>query len=108
MTFHHLAQALLAIGVEPSRNKMTELLAAILSQATAREAQIISYVALGTIRAPYQGNQFNFAEKSMIKVLAALTNQTVADYTALVKQAGDIGEAIQQGVWPYRGQESLS
>ena len=37
MKFHHLAQALLAIGKEPSRNKMTELLAAILSQATAQK-----------------------------------------------------------------------
>lgn len=105
MTFHHLAQALLAIGIEPSRNKMTELLADLLSQARAREAQIISYLALGTIRAPYQGNQFNFAEKSMIKVLAALTHQTVSDYTAQVKQAGDVGEAVQQAAWPFEGQE---
>ncbi len=103
MTFETLAQALLAIGKESSRNKMTELLADVLEKASPREAQIVSYFALGTLRAPYQGNQFNFAEKSMIKVLAVLTGKTVAEYTALVKQYGDCGQAVAELPWPFAG-----
>ena len=102
MKFETLAQALLAIGKEASRNKMTELLAELLAPASAQEAQIISYFALGTLRAPYQGNQFNFADKSMIKVLASLTDHTVAEYTELVKRYGDVGEVVQQTAWPFQ------
>ncbi len=102
MTFEKLAQALLEIGKEASRNKMTELLADLLSHATAQETQIISYFALGTLRAPYQGNQFNFAEKSMIKVVASLTGHSVAEYTDLVNRYGDIGEVVQQTAWPFQ------
>lgn len=104
MTFNNLARAFLALSKEASRNKMTELLAEVFAQATPHEAQIISYLSLGTLRAPYKGAQFNFAEKSMIKVLAALTGKSVEDYTKLVKQHGDIGEALQQGVWPFKEQ----
>ena len=101
MKFHALAHSLLAIGKEASRNKMTELLAELLKHATPHEAQIISYVALGTIRAPYQGIQFNFAEKSMVKALAAITNQSVEHYTALTKQHADIGAVVQVEPWPF-------
>ncbi len=97
-----LAQAFLAIGQESSRNKMTELLAQLLSQSTAQEAQIISYLALGTLRAPYQGNQFNFAEKSMLKVLAQIQQQPLVEYTATTKKVGDIGIAVLEGSWPYK------
>lgn len=101
MNFDTLAQALSAIGKESSRNKMTELLADLLSKATPQEAQIISYLALGTLRAPYQGNQFNFAEKSMTKVLAALTHSSPSDFTALTKKYGDISQTIQHITWPF-------
>ena len=101
MYFQTLANGLHKIGLEPSRNKMTELLGALLAQATARECQIISYISLGTLRAPYQGAQFNFADKSMIKVVAALTQQSVTEYTAIAKQSGDVGQAILTNLWPF-------
>lgn len=103
MLFHTVAEAFQSIGAEPSRNKMTELLAHLLGEASAHEAQYICYLALGTLRAPYQGNQFNFAEKSMLKVLAQIYNQPLADYTAHVKKIGDSGTAVLQDPWPFSG-----
>ena len=103
MTFASVAQAFLAIGKEPSRTAMTELLAALLKDTTAREAQMISYLTLGKLRAPYQGNKFNFAEKSMIKVVAEILNEDPEDYKKLVKKTGDIGLAVQEGDWPFSG-----
>jgi DNA ligase 1 len=103
MLFHSVAEAFQAIGAEQSRNKMTELLAHLLGEASAHEAQYICYLALGTLRAPYQGNQFNFAEKSMLKVLAQIYDQPLADYTAHVKRIGDLGTAVLQDPWPFSG-----
>ncbi len=101
MLFHTVAESLLAIGVESSRTKMTQLLAELLSLSSAEEARSISYLALGTLRAPYQGNQFNFAEKSMLKVLSNIYNRSLDDYTAHVKRVGDIGKAVLEDPWPF-------
>jgi DNA ligase-1 len=104
MKFTQLAQSLLDIGKESSRNVMTQQLAELLKKATAHEAQLMSYLALGTLRAPYKGNQFNFAEKSILKLLAQLHDQPLAEYTATVKKIGDIGTAVLEGHWPYKGE----
>jgi DNA ligase 1 len=101
MIFHTVAEAFLSLGKESSRTKMTVELAQLFGAATAHEAQLLSYLALGTLRAPYQGNQFNFAEKSMIKLLAHIAGDSVADYTAFVKKVGDCGTAILEREWPY-------
>ncbi|MBA2307280.1 ATP-dependent DNA ligase [Candidatus Dependentiae bacterium] len=102
MKFHLLAEALLALEKEASRTKMTELLAALLAQATPHEAQIISYLTLGTLRAQYKANTFNFAEKSMLKLLAPLVGQTAADFASAVRQSGDIGGALLKAQWPTK------
>lgn len=99
MKFHQLAQALLALEKESSRIKMTELLAALLKEATPQEAQIISYLTLGTLRAPYKANTFNFAEKSMLKLLAPFVGQTPAEFSSSVRQSGDIGGALLSAQW---------
>jgi DNA ligase 1 len=103
MTFHELAEVFLLINKESSRIKITELLAAVFSRATAREAQDISYLSLGTVRAPYLGTQFNFAEKSMLKVLAALYHEEPKEYEKRVKKIGDLGLAVLTSEWPYKG-----
>lgn len=103
MKFRIVAEALLAIGKETSRNVMTQQLAALFKQATAHEAQLISYLALGTLRATYKGNQFNFAEKSMLKVLAQIQGQPLGEYTAHVKKVGDTGTAVLEGQWAHEG-----
>jgi DNA ligase 1 len=102
MLFRTLAQAFFAIQQESSRNKMTELLAQVLTEATAHEAQLLSYLALGVLRAPYRGNQFNFAEKSMVKVVASINAVEIAQMTATIKQVGDIGAAVLASPWQYQ------
>ena len=102
MIFHSVAEAFFVLGKESSRTKMTELLAQLFGHATAHEAQLLAYLALGMLRAPYQGNQFNFAEKSMIKLLAHISGESVADYTVFVKKVGDCGTAVLEREWPYK------
>lgn len=105
MRFNVLAKALFDIGKEPSRIKMTELMAAVFSQATPEEARVVSYLALGILRAPYQGNQFNFAEKSILKVLATVRGEGLDDFSKRVKQVGDLGVVLIDGSWPYQGKD---
>ncbi len=100
MKFHLLAEALLALEKESSRTKMTELLAALLAKATPHEAQIISYLTLGTLRATYKANTFNFAEKSLLKLLAPLVDQTPEEFAHAVRLSGDIGGALLHSHWP--------
>ncbi|MBA3751836.1 ATP-dependent DNA ligase [Candidatus Dependentiae bacterium] len=100
MKFHVLAETLVALEKESSRTKMTELLADLLSRATPHEAQIISYLTLGTLRAQYKANQFNFAEKSMLKLLAHLEGLTLSEFTHTVRERGDVGIAILHSQWP--------
>ncbi len=102
MIFASVAQAFLALGKESSRTAMTETLAALLQEATPREAQLISYLTLGSLDASYKGLQFNMAEKSMLKVIAQIQDVDLADYTALVKQKGDIGQVMMEGSWKYQ------
>ncbi len=104
MKFSTVAQAFLALGQESSRTAMTELLAALLKEATPHEAQLISYLTLGSLRPAYQGYQFNLAEKSMIKVIAQIQGAELAEFTKLVKSAGDIGKAMREGSWQYTDQ----
>ena len=101
MKFSRVADVFLAIADESSRTKMTELIAELLREATAEEAQLISYLCLGLLRAPYKGNQFNIAEKSMVKILADIYKQDHDVYKKLVKTIGGVGVAVLQGEWPY-------
>lgn len=104
MTFHRLAEIFFAISKESSRITITRLLAQLFTDSTAYEAQIISYVSLGTVRAPYLGSQFNYAEKSIVKVLAAMAQKNVQEYEREVKQVGDIGLYVESNRWPYHDQ----
>ena len=101
MNFSQLAQTFLAVRAESSRTAMTELLADLLRSATPQEAQIISYFMLGTLHAPYKGNQFNFAEKSLVKAVAELLKKDLDTYKNFVKEKGDLGSALQAESWPF-------
>lgn len=69
MKFLDVAQSFSLIESESSRTKKTELLAALLVQATPLDASMISYLALGSLHAVYQREQFNFAEKACLLFL---------------------------------------
>lgn len=96
MIFSDLSKYFQKISLESSRLVITELLADLLSKVTPHEARHISYLALGTLEPVYKSKQFNFAEKSIFKVLAKLSNKMEHDVKTIVKQTGDFGLAIEQ------------
>lgn len=101
MTFKDLVQTFYEISFESSRLKITQLLSDLLKRASQEEAKIISYLSLGTLRAPYQNNQFNFAQKNIEKVLVNLLSIDSEELKNKIKETGDIGTVLSNIQWPF-------
>jgi DNA ligase 1 len=82
-----------------SRLEMTECLAELFKMATPKECKIISYLSLGEMHPPYEGSQFQFAEKSMIKVVARLLKRSDDEVKELLNEYGDLGLVVLKGSW---------
>lgn len=78
-----------------SRLEMTETLAYLLKDLSSYEAQIISYMALGSLDAVYKNRQFNIAKKGLIDCIAALLQTSSHEILSAVNTQGDIGLVIQ-------------
>ncbi|MFA6066110.1 MAG: ATP-dependent DNA ligase [Candidatus Babeliaceae bacterium] len=94
MKFKTVADYFERINAESSRTAITKLLAELFDKATAHEAQIISYLSLGLLRAPYKGNQFNMADKLVTRVIARLLTSDVAYIDELMQKSGDLGTVV--------------
>jgi DNA ligase-1 len=99
MDFSYVSTVFSQIEATSGRIEMTQLLAALLKKATAKEAAIICNISLGQLNPPYVGTQFNIAEKNMIKVIAELVDIPAATIAEQAKELGDLGLVIQQDSW---------
>jgi DNA ligase-1 len=90
-----------------SRTSITEKLAALLAQATPKEAAIIVNFALGHMHPPYYNKQFAMAEKSVIKAVAQALEVDVAVIQSDTKRVGDVGLVFAEYTWPYACQLSV-
>lgn len=99
MKFSDVAKGFQLIEAENSRTAITTLLAQLFSHATVHEAQIISYLSLGLLRAPYEGSNFNFAEKNCAKVIAQILDISEHTLKERLKHSGDLGSLLLAGDW---------
>lgn len=100
MKFSHVAYVFEQIEKESARTEITKLLASLLGQATAREAQIISYLSSGSLFPAYKTLQFNISAKGIFPIIGQLllTNSSVVEEA--FKKSGDLGLLVQEA-WPY-------
>ena len=102
MKFKEVAQVFSEVEQVSSRIAITKLLADIFKKkASPNEAAIIAYLSLGNLNPVYVGTKFNFAEKSMRKVIAlmlGLTEETVARHR---RKEGDFGLVIENSEFIY-------
>jgi DNA ligase 1 len=96
MKFIDVAKKFDEIEAVSSRTKMTELLAELFKKATPNQAAIIAYLTLGELNPTYIGTQFNFASKSMIKVLAKFLALSESNVKAKMAKLGDLGLLVQE------------
>lgn len=97
MKFERVAQQFELIEKESSRLAMTQLLADLFKQSTVEEIEIICNLSLGILRPVYLGNQFKFAEKSLINVVAIALDKSIAEITQKTKEVGDLGQVFTDG-----------
>lgn len=108
MKFNELTRFFSEIAALSSRTAITEKLAELFALADAQEVKIITYLSLGSLRPPYEGTQFNIAERSIKKILEALLEITPAHLQTLVKESGDLGEIASTGSWKSHKQLSIT
>jgi len=106
MKLRELSNYFTEIAQIASRTEITQKLAELFGKATPHEAQIIANLSQGSLRPPYEGTQFNIAERSMKKILAELLDISPEAITALARQEGDLGKIAAQGTW--QGSASLT
>ena len=99
MNFSEVALAFQDIERESSRLKMTHLLGELFKKANAEEISLLANLSLGQLNAPYLGQQFNMAEKNLIKVIAELLNDSAHTVSQQLKVCGDLGIIIGTGTW---------
>lgn len=101
MKFADVSINLLKIEKEASRNEIIKILADMFKLASAQEAQILSYLVLGQIRADYQNNKFNFAAKGALKSISELLNVSQSEVLDKVQISGDLGTSLGFFDWPF-------
>lgn len=94
MKFMTCAQIFHNIEQEPSRTEMTKILAQLLQACSAREAQIIAYVSMGSLFPAYKDKQFNIAIKGMVGIVALFLQQSEDVVAKKIKEAGDAGTVV--------------
>ena len=106
MKFSQVAQVFEKIEATSSRSTITELLADGLQQMNPREAQIVTYLSMGDLYSTYENIQFNIADKGLVEIIAVLLHKNSAHILQEYKDAGDLGDVIQNG-W-HGADEGLS
>jgi DNA ligase-1 len=79
-----------------SRLALTERLAALLGQTQDRLLPTMCYLCQGLIAPEFAGVDLGLAEKLAVRALAAAVGDDPAQVTALVREAGDLGQAAER------------
>ena len=93
MNFHNFCELLNRLDSTSKRLEMTDILADLISNLPASEIKNGIYLSLGTLKAPFEDLKFNFADKQMIKTLAAFTSKTPEKLIRFI-QKKEIWEAL--------------
>ena len=95
MKFFFVAQLFKNIEQKASRLEKTQLLAHALSQLSADEAKMVTYLSMGDLYSSYQNIQFNIADKGLVEIIASLVGQSAEKIMQDYKQQGDLGNVIE-------------
>ncbi len=101
MLFKDVSESFDCIAKTSSRLEITQILAVLLRNAQPLEARIISYLALGLLRPPYQSTQFGIAAKGMLKILATVLEKPLEEVAKLAHELGDLGLVVAGGSWHH-------
>jgi DNA ligase-1 len=96
MKFSEFSASLVSIEATPLRNKMTEELAVVFKKLDANEIEPASWLLLGRVYPQYEGVEFQFAEKMMVRAVALTYDESIENVTRMYKNSGDLGVTAQE------------
>lgn len=96
MTFKELSNYFQQLEETSSRLKITEILAELFKKAQAGEIAEIVYLASGYLLPPYEGLEFQMAEKMMIRAVAAAVGYSPEEIEKQYKKKGDLGTVAEE------------
>ena len=79
-----------------SRLALTERLAALLADTPAELLPTVCYLCQGLIAPEFAGIDLGVAEKLAVRAVAAVAGTDAAQVAALVRETGDLGQAVEQ------------
>lgn len=92
-----LFQVLKRVEQISSRNEITALLVEFMEAANINDVQIFAYMLTGRVAPLFVAAEFNFSEKNLLKVLAAVYGER-GDVESIRKEVGDIGFTAEKVV----------
>jgi len=96
MTFKELSRYFQQLEETSSRLKITEILAQLFKKAQTEEIAKIVYLASGYLLPPYEGLEFQMAEKMMIRAIAAAVGYSPEEIEKEYKKMGDLGMVAEK------------
>jgi len=96
MLFEELCGYFERIEATSKRLEKTEILAELLKKIEHGEVGVVINLALGQLAAPYVRQQFNLAEKMLIRAIAQSVRISTEEVTTLFKSIGDMGRVVQE------------
>ena len=92
MKFKEFATYLERLETTPKRLEITDILVELIGKLEHEETPQAVYLSLGYLKAPFENRVFNMADRQVVKILQALTNENVA---ALYAELGDLGSVAK-------------
>src|SRR5579863_7061005 len=83
-----------------SRLALTERLAALVAETPAELLPTVCYLCQGLIAPEFAGVDLGLAEKLAVRAVAAVAGVDAAEVAALVREAGDLGQAAERLLAP--------
>ncbi len=97
MKFKELAELFQKIEETSSRNEMSKILSDFLKKCDSEDIQLISYIVQGRVAPMFVESEFNYSEKSLVKLLKELVEGEKLDVNVnkVRKESGDIGDTVE-------------
>jgi DNA ligase-1 len=96
MTFKRLSEYFQELEKTSSRLKMTDILAHLFKESQAAEIDKIAYLSLGVLLPPYEGLEFQMAEKMMVRAIARAFGVEDTVVQKKYKEVGDLGTVAEK------------
>lgn len=96
MKFTKLAEYLQKLEDTSSRLKITSILAQLINELSVDEVDKGLYLSLGYLKAEYNSEKFNIADKMMIKILSAAYEKKEDEIEAIYAKKGDLGSVAYE------------